>query len=458
MWCQEASFTVKRANFSSNAYDEFSPFYYDGGIVFCSNRPVSAMVEVVQDDKNMFNLYYSKNKKQDKWSIGKIFSEELLTRFNDGPVNFSNDGKTIYFSRNNVVEGKRKQVNTANNKIGIFTAGISDGKWVNIAPFKYNSSEYSLISPSVSKDGKTLYFSSDMPGGEGGFDIYCSQWINGEWQQPVNLGNVINTASDETHPFVGKSDKVFFASDGHKGLGGKDIFYSQKITGAWMQPVHLSAEINSEADDFGFFTSDDFQTGYFSSNRKRTDDIYWFQRNTVNFSNCREQEENSFCFLFYDENVEVNDSILSVYEWDFGEGKKKIGKQVEYCFPGPGKYSVVLRVLDHLTGDTINLPKPYDFELEEIRQPYINSNDVGFAGDTICFDALLTNLPDMQIKEYLWDFGDGFVKSGVMANQIFHEKGEYLVKLGLLGQTDSIGRTPKVCVYKTISINKKNNY
>lgn len=452
LYSQSSTFSVQKASFSSSIYDEFSPYLVGDKLIYCSNRPTGSMVKFENDGSLLFNLFVVENNSRGRWGSPKLLSKELTTQFNDGPATFNEDMTLIFFSRNLYVEGKRKDLNTENNKIGLFSAHYSNGSWIDLKPFPFNSVDYSIVSPSLSPDGKRLYFSSDMPGGYGGYDIYYSEIKNGVWQKPVNLGNMVNTSFDETYPFISNSGKLFFASEGHDGLGGKDIFYTQQVFEEWQEPVHLGDHINTSADDFGFFTDDDMQTGYFSSSRNKTDDIFWFERSKVTFENCVEQQENNYCFVFYDENASINDSVTSIYEWDFGDDEKLVGESITRCFPGPGSYSVVLRVMNEHTGDTINKPTSYDIELQEKEQPYINSTLEGFVGETLWFDALQNNLPNYTIKEYLWNFGKDFDQSGVYVSHKFMKAGEYIIKLGLVLESDSIQEVSKSCVYKKILI------
>ncbi len=455
LFSQSPLYSVKKTSFSSGIYDEFSPYQIKDGIVYCSNRPKGSMTKYTSETGFLFNMYFVKNKKSGGWGKSKLFANELNTKFNDGPATFNNDKTTIYFSRNIYVQGKRKNISGSNNKIGLFSANYINGVWTNITSFPHNGTDYSLISPSISIDGTKIYFSSDKPGGYGGYDIYYSLMADGQWQQPVNMGSTVNTPSDETHPYISADEKLFFASEGHPGLGGKDIFYVQQSKDEWIGLVHLDTEINSASDDFGLVTDDNLKSGYFSSNRKNTDDIYHFQKKQIEFENCKEQLENNYCFVFYDENVEMLDTVASIYEWDFGSDEKLLGKKVKYCFPGPGEYSVTLRVTNGYTGDTINIPSPYGIELKDYEQAYINSVNDGKVGDTIYFDGLKNNILNFEVEEYLWDFGKGFDHSGDSLSHQFIQAGEYKVKLGLIGVVDSGGEIRRTCVYKRILITEK---
>ncbi|MCJ7717042.1 MAG: PKD domain-containing protein, partial [Anaerolineales bacterium] len=349
--------------------------------------------------KSPFSMFFVESKKFEKWGTIRIFADELTSDFNDGPASLNKDEDVIYYNRNMKIAGRLKNTRDSTNQIGIYSTEYRDGEWGNIQSFVYTNPGFSILSPSLATEGTRLYFSSNMPGGFGDFDLYYSDLKENGWQEPVNLGASVNTSKNESYPFESASGKLYFASEGHGGLGGKDLFYTMELDEKWITPVHLSPEINSTADDFGLITTDDLQSGFFSSNRRQSDDIYSFSRNPVQFDTCVEQRENNYCFLFFDDQVKPNDSISVNYEWDFGSDIKIEGRKVKHCFPGPGKYSVLLRVIDNDTGDTINNLKPFEFELEEIEQAYINSISPGTEKETMHFDGLKTNLPDVLVTE-----------------------------------------------------------
>ncbi len=452
LFAQIKGYKVKLAPFSTILNDEYSPVYYKSGIVFCSNIKDKYIPKYQNKDKVYFNLLYADKVKTGKNDVS-LLSNELTSFFNDGPATFNETGDVIYFCRNTEVKRKLKDVTDSIIGLAIYSAKMENGIWTNIKPFVYNNADYFFLTPALTPDGKRLYFASDMPGGYGGIDLYYCDWNGKDWNQPVNMGPKINTIKNELYPFACKSGRLYFSSDGQNiNFGGKDIYYTQELNGEWISPIHLGRDINSTADDFGLIADPNFQTGYFSSNRKGSDDIYTYNRNMVQFDNCVEQRENTFCYIFYDERLIVNDTISTKYEWDFGSGVKINGEKVEYCFPGPGEYTVILRVINNNTGDTINRPSPHSFEIDYFEQPYITSEEIALTDEKLRFDGLSSYLPGIIITDYHWDFGNGFDNHGPAVDYSFKKTGDFMVKLGLIGETDSLKITKKVCVYKKIKI------
>ncbi len=453
LYAQSDGYIVTPTLFSSRIYDEFSPVYYKGGIVFCSDRNDNSLVSYTDDQNRLFKIFYVTRKGSSGWGHPMLLAKEITTAFNDGPVTFNENGNIMYYSRNNSIENSLRNISDTSNKLGIYSAELIGGIWTNIRPFTYNNLLYSFCTPALTPDGERIYFSSDMPGGIGGMDLYYCDRLNNEWIKPVNLGPVINTYENESFPFASEIGKLYFASDRHNGLGGKDLFYTRQINGEWIVPVHLDSTINSTSDDFGIVIDSTSENGFFSTNRRMTDDIFSFSSTPVEFAGCDSIKKNNYCFTFYDEKQYLIDTLPVIYKWDFGNGIIRIGKEVRHCFPGPGKYSVRLSILDELTGDTISNRVDYKVELQNIEQAYIKSDNAGIKDEPISFEGVTTDLKVIKVTDYFWNFGDGFKPGSQVFSNTFQKKGEYIVKLGLLTEKDSLGLISKICVMKKIKIN-----
>lgn len=233
------------------------------------------------------------SKKTDKWinqpyldifkairNDNGTFSEptsvsELNTSYHDGPVTVSSDGNTIYFARDGHSEGQFEKSKSSNTKIGqqgLYKATKKEGKWSQVEALPFNSKNYSVSHPSLSKDGKTLFFASNMPNGYGESDIWKVAIEENGYGKPQNLGANINTPGKENFPFLSDDNTLYFASSGKQGFGGLDIFKINLNTTE--QPINVGKPVNSEKDDFSLTFNSAANVGYFASNRNGLDAIY----------------------------------------------------------------------------------------------------------------------------------------------------------------------------------------
>ncbi|MEI6049953.1 MAG: PKD domain-containing protein [Bacteroidota bacterium] len=449
---QPETYTIKKASFSSDKYDELAPVYYSNGIIFCTNRDLNLFNYSSALDKRLFKINFIDTTGEVKWENSRLFSKSLTTKLNDGPVTFNTGRDTIYYSRNLEVSSSLREINSTRNKLGIFCAVLVGKEWTKTRELRINNEWYNLTTPSLSPDGKRLFFASDKPGGFGGSDIYYSQFKEGYWNDPVNLGPVINTKGNEVYPYINQAGELFFSSDGHPGLGKKDIFFSRFSGEDWLTPIHLDAPINSEYDDFGIVTDSLMNEGYFSSKRDSSFDIYHFRTNFPQTFYSTVQKENQYCFIFSDSGSIVIDTLDLKYVWDFGNKKKKYGAVVNNCFPGPGKFNVKLDIVERSNGKLFFSKLAYLLDLRDFEQPYINSPDVSIKGKAIDFDGLKSYLPGYEILNFSWDFGDSTRIQGEKVKHSFNRKGEYLVNLELTLKTDLTGKIIKTGSSKKILV------
>ncbi|GJM34123.1 MAG: hypothetical protein DHS20C18_31240 [Saprospiraceae bacterium] len=200
--------------------------------------------------------------------------------FDEGPLTFSPDGRTVVFTKNNFVDGTR-QIPSSGLDLKIFMAQVSqNGDWIDIRPFPFNGTGYSTGYPAFSPDGTALYFASDQPGGFGGFDLYVTKWTGNSWTTLENLGPVVNSPGNEITPYY-DGNMLYFASDWHQGLGGFDCFRAEATNERWTRIFHLGNAVNSSYDDYGFIYDTFRNIGYLTSNRlngRGNEDIYRVQR------------------------------------------------------------------------------------------------------------------------------------------------------------------------------------
>jgi len=280
---EEQGYKVRPISVSS-PNSEIAPVLYRKGIVFASNRPRGETIGK-RDGRNakpFYDLWYSERKPSGGFAKTMIMKEKINTSLNDGPITFSKAGHLAYITRTNTKGISKRSKKNRIRKLQLFRTRKINDKWRDVQPFPYNNREYTFAHASLSPDENTLYFTTDMPGGQGGTDIWCVQKEGDGWSKPKNLGPKLNTQGNEAFPFIMKGGLLYFASDGQAGVGGFDLFSSQVKNGTAASNIeNLGVPINSPADDFGLAWEEGSPTGYFTSNRvggQGQDDIYFFTR------------------------------------------------------------------------------------------------------------------------------------------------------------------------------------
>jgi len=271
---QAKKFEVEKSSVSSDKVDFGAVLTNNNEVYFTSARNTSRK-ENGMNDQPYLDLYKAIRNADGTLSEASEVTE-LNTKWHDGPATISSDGSTIYYvseSFNESVYQKDKKKHLKFGQMYLYKATKTDGdKWGNSKPLPFNNKDYSVRNPSISDDGKTLYFSSNMPGGFGGDDIWKVSVDGDTYGTPENLGENINTEGNESFPSIQKDGVLYFASNGRQGLGGYDVF--QQDTNANEPAVNLYEPVNSQKDDFSFSYNLDKNAGYFSSNRDGDDDIY----------------------------------------------------------------------------------------------------------------------------------------------------------------------------------------
>lgn len=448
LFSQSPDFEVTPLPFCSGINDEFAAVIYGDALVYCSNSLSNSNIKT--DEGKLFNILTVSQRDSGSWKSPELFSKEITSLLNEGPVSFMPDGQVVFFSRNIQIEGNFKTINKPSNTLGIFSARLIDGVWTEITPFPFNSKEYSLGTPSLTPDGTRLYFASDKPGGLGGTDIYFSDLVNGQWQEPVHTGKQINTAGNESYPFVNKEGFLFFASDGIPGKGGKDIFYTKETDKGWLEPINLGAEINSAFDDYALVTDKNFKQGYFSSNRKRSADIYSFVSVVPQFGYCDTIKFVPQCFSFFDERF--TDSLHLAYTWNFGKGIKKTGYRVSHCFDKPGNYSLMLTITHKLADSVYRTYTNYSFTVSDPYDLSITSPEHTLQNYPTEVKALVAGKSQDSLTTLYWNFGNGYLKGDTVFTGSFNSGGKKMLALGIEGQKDEWGRIPRRCVLKPMQV------
>ncbi len=258
----------------------FGPSHYKNGIIFAGETEITSAASTNPwTGYSFLDMFYIEKDASGNWEIAENFSPELNGKFHDGPASFNASQDMIVYTRSAMKNQKKQLVNEDNeNQFYLYTSKLVDGTWSAPSELPFNSMDYSVGHPALTADGKTLYFSSDMPGGYGGSDIYKSTFDGSTWTTPINVGNNINTAGNEAFPYIAKNGKMYFSSEGHQTLGGLDVFVTENRGGVWSTPVNLAYPLNSSQDDFALIINPGDTTGYVSSNRSGVDMIYEYMK------------------------------------------------------------------------------------------------------------------------------------------------------------------------------------
>jgi outer membrane protein OmpA-like peptidoglycan-associated protein/Tol biopolymer transport system component len=382
----------------NSIYSDFSPVYYNGKLIFSSGRKSKDY----RDDKYDWNgeffldlFIYDEDKDVNNQIVR--FGNSIGSKFHEGSISFSADLKKMLFTRSNYYKGKLTRDGNGANNLKIFFADEKNGKWKVSSEFQYNSDDYSVGHPSLSRDGKVLYFISNMPGGYGGTDIYKCSLINGEWSKPENLGDRVNTKGNEMFPFFNSRNSLFFSSNGRAGKGGLDL-YVVNTDGRDFEAGHLGSPLNSSGDDFSFVMHTEGRVGYFASNRPGgvgEDDIYSFkieQDNRINIS-IKDSLGNDF----------VTPDMIKIIK---PEGVKvnydDVDKKFFFDIKGEQSFRVLIEKFSYSSIDTVlyshilDPEKTYHFKMK--RSHYSPNTTINFLAKDKATGTLL--IPDvLQIVE-----------------------------------------------------------
>lgn len=300
------SFHINKLNINSHQSD-FSPMYYNDGIVFVSSRTNKKQASSMKKKSNFLDLYYSLEHEDGTNASPEQFHRNVNTQLHEGPTAFYDNYTKMIFTRNNFNNGKKSESSDGTIKLNLYQSKYNDNNWSKPTELPFNNDEYSVGHPTITNDGKILFFASDMPGGYGGTDIYMATFSNNNWGVPLNLGSKVNTEGNEVFPFYHEPTKMlYFSSNGLGGLGGLDVYSYDSLEGS--DPKNLGYPINTNSDDFGFILSERGDSGYLSSNRKGgegDDDIYHFSI-----------QYNIMDLMVYDEqtNQPISSSIIKLFE------------------------------------------------------------------------------------------------------------------------------------------------
>lgn len=409
-------YKIENAGINSEFSDYGTAFYKDE-LVFASARDTGSISSKKHSwtNQSYTNLYGAKVTDNGNFESPEKFSKSVSSKYHESTPVFTQDGNTMYFTRNNFNNGKKGRDSERTILLKLYKATKEGDKWTKVTELPFNSNEYSVAHPALSPDEKTLYFASNMPGTIGGSqsDIFkVSINADGSYGTPENLGNKINTEARETFPYVTDNNELYFASDGHPGLGGLDVFVTQlKEDGSVGSIKNVGEPVNSKMDDFAFLIDTKSKNGFVSSNRKEDnlgyDDIYKFTEILPIPKDC----EQLLTGIVVDEDSQEPIANARVVLYDSVENKLKeltSDAQGKYDF-GTVECDTKLKIrAEKPTYNTneisVTIPKESGttnskVALELTEKPYTIGGDLGKEIQIIYFDLDKSNIrPDAAVE------------------------------------------------------------
>ncbi len=433
-------------------YADYAPTPTDSGFVMCSIRESAGGAIGFTDattNRPLSDLYWVAMK-AGATQAPVLFSPAITTPVNEGPSAFHPDGRTFCFTRNQVLPKRLSNLRKGNDALGLYFTQKEHGRdWSEPVPFIHNSPAYSLVHPTFSRDGRTLYFASDMPGGLGGMDLYASHHTESGWSAPVNLGPAVNSPAHEVFPSIADNGDLFLASDREGGMGGLDIHVCHGLDMNWSVPARLPEPVNSAGNDMGFARSG--ALAYFSSDRTGKDRIYSARATIVKFTDCTTQRMDNYCYAVKTRPHAATQELPVDHVWDMGDGHRYTGHEANHCYAGPGRYTVRSLLVDRRSGVTFFELRSTVVEPTRLEQAFIALPDTIRTGRTVALDASLSHIP-FAAAELHWDLGDGQLVQGATIRHRFSNAGTYTVRLDMLAAPDGTGRIAHQCNSKQVVV------
>lgn len=291
----DSEYEVENLRRTNSRYSDFGPMFYENKLIFSSSRDTGTTKKYLHKWNNEpFLDFYQAPIDRETGELGFVekFAEKLNSRYHESSPAFTNDGRTIYFTRNNYAQGVKRTDKNGTIRLKIYKSEKRGDSWSDPVELPFNNDEYSVSHPALSPDNKKLYFASDMPGTTGFSDLWVVDILDdNEYSEPRNLGPKVNTEGRENFPYISKKGNLYFSSDGRPGLGGLDIYVAAtRKNGDIAYIINLGKPINSPQDDFAFIVDEFSNTGYFSTNRyfgMGGDDIFRFTRTIKAIPECR---------------------------------------------------------------------------------------------------------------------------------------------------------------------------
>jgi len=432
----------------SLTHNEFVGGQFDNKLLICSDKKNDFTVTHLDENaKHLIDIYSTYQDTSGLWTKLELFSSGLRSILHDGPITFYPDSMHGICSRN-IYLPKQLSDDNRDNILGLYEVSYDGTDWQYGELIFKEDTSYTFTHPSLNKDGDILFFSANLPGGYGGYDLYFSKKVNGKWTEPTNMGEKVNTKFNEIFPHINAIDQLYFSSDRRESFG-LDIYTINYSNIEKKEAVLLPEPINSYHDDFAFITDKFGFNGYFSSNRNGTDDVFLFQKDIPVFSNCDSLiQPEDFCYEFFEEGTFKLDTLPLMYEWDFGDGTKKRGLIVDHCFEKEGFYEVQLNIVDTILNELYFNEASYGLELESVKEVYIHNTENIIKNELHTFKVSLLNIEGYENPVYYWFVNDELLGVGEEFSYTFTDS-IYELKVGLIA--DKEGEKNYLCTYFPVS-------
>lgn len=422
-----------------------NPIVHDSTLYFASNAKSNFAVNYFDaDGKHLFRIYKVGLRGNRPHGTPKPYFKYCNKPYSQIAIAFANN--SAYVTQNNL-----QQADNDICPMGVFEYSNpnshSDGDLAIAQPKGMNVGYVAY-----SQDGNLMIFASDMPGGEGGTDLYYRERKNGFWSAPQSMGSNINTEKTETTPFIHPSGKIFFASNGRSDSKRLDVYYTYRTEQGFSDPVRFDIVINSVGDDYGFYYSEDEDWGYVTSNRHGKERLYYFKQKFPEFPEAEGAPEENYCFTLYESSTENYDPNEFSFKWSFGDGQSAEGVEADHCFPGPGVYNVTLSAYDKVSREELFTVAEYPLELNRPEQIVINGKRTAVVGEKLTFEADGSSIKSFTPTYYYWDFGRKNKAKGKVASITFSRAGHYKIKCGTISEEDP---SVRLCNFIEIDVTKK---
>jgi hypothetical protein len=439
---------IVRLNLNSE-YSDFSPFMLKGQLFFVSGRDNNGAIKYTDhhNGSEITDIYVATPKDSVRYKNTHLCDAPVNSKNYEGPFCFNSTGTIIYFTKSDHKTGSLK----------IYQSEKTNGKWSEpeILPFCLNG--YSYCHPALAPgDAKMVFASNQDPKNK--MDLFISECVNGKWTSPKTLGSRINDTASQVFPFIAGNNTLYFST---RKAGKADLdIYGVDLNSSTATPTALPSPINSSADDFGIWFDVATNSGYFSSDRNKRckDDIYYFGNVIPQFADWPKLDpKKTFCYTFFEERLaQYPDTSKTIFEWDFGDGKKGKGLRARHCYEKPGEYTVKLNTVDHISGEIFTNETTENLTIEKPNALVLDCKEAIAEGQPLLIRTDNCYLKGCVVDKMYWSFGDGNYNRGKTVKHIYKKPGNYKIQVGLVARDTSSNKFQRYKIEKEVVVLKKN--